>query len=147
MSAAAVTPPAGSVTRKLTLYFPKSETEKPIVYHLVRDYNLVINIFRAKVTPEEYGYLVLDVTGTEEDIRRGGEFVRTFDVRIDESHKGVRWDADTCVMCGNCLTHCPTEALHIADRKIMRVAFDSDLCIECLACLTNCPYGACTSMF
>jgi ferredoxin len=139
--------PAGTMTRKFTLYFPKSETEKPIVYHLVKDYNLVINIFRAKVTPEEYGYLVLDVTGTEEDIRRGMEFVRTFDVRIDESHKGVRWDRDTCVMCGNCIAHCPTEALHIADRRTMEVSFDSDLCIECLACLTNCPYGACTSMF
>ena len=31
----------------------------------------MINIFRAKVTPDEFGYLVLDVTGTEENIRRG----------------------------------------------------------------------------
>ena len=46
-----------NITRKLYLYFPKSETEKPIVYKLVKDYGLIINIFRAKVTPEEEGYL------------------------------------------------------------------------------------------
>ena len=34
-------------TRKLFLHFPKCETERPIVYHLVKDYGLIINIFQA----------------------------------------------------------------------------------------------------
>ena len=135
------------ITKKLMLYFPKSETEKPIVYHLVKDYNLVINIFRAKVTPEEYGYLVLDVTGTDEDIRRGMEFVKTLNVQVDESHKGVRWDEATCTNCGNCISHCPTAALHIPDRATMKIAYDSDLCVECLSCISNCPFWACSSIF
>jgi ferredoxin len=135
------------ITKKLMLFFPKTATEKPIVYHLVKDHNLVINIFRAKVTPEESGYLVLDVTGEEEDIQRGMEFVKTFNVQIDESHKGVRWDEAKCTGCGNCVAHCPTAALHIPDRTTMKVVYDSDLCVECLACLTNCPFGACSSIF
>ena len=32
-----------SVTRKLMLFFPKCECEKPIIYHLVRDYNLLLD--------------------------------------------------------------------------------------------------------
>lgn len=134
-------------TRRLMLYFPKSETEKPIVYHLVKDYDLVVNIFRAKVTPEEYGYLVLDVTGTGENIRRGLEFVRGFNVRVNEASVGVSWNAEKCTHCGNCLTHCPTHALAIADPKTRRVAFDARSCVECLSCLKNCPYGACASLF
>ena len=135
------------ITKKLMLYFPKSETEKPIVYHLVKDYNLVINIFRAKVTPEEYGYLVLDVTGTDEDIRRGMEFVKTFNVQVDESHKGVRWDETICTGCGNCISHCPTAALHIPDRTTMKVVYDSDLCIECLSCIVAFDYVIFYSIF
>ena len=135
------------ITKKLLLYFPKSETEKPIVYHLVKDYNLIINIFRAKVTPEEYGYLVLDVTGTEEDIERGIEFVKTFNVTINEADKGLKWDQNLCTSCGNCLTHCPTDALHVEDSKDRRVLFDVDLCIDCLSCIKNCPFGACSSIF
>ncbi len=40
------------ITKKLMLYFPECETEKPIVYHLVKDYDLMINIYRARVTPD-----------------------------------------------------------------------------------------------
>ncbi len=135
------------ITRKYMLWFPRSETEKPIVYHLVKDYNLIINIFRAKVTPEEEGFLVLDVTGEAQDIDRGMDFVKTFNVSINEGGRGLRWDADKCTHCGNCLSHCPTDALHIPDRKTMQVAFDEKLCIECMSCIENCPFGACASIF
>ncbi len=43
------------ITKKIYLYFPKSETEKPIVYQLVKEFDLIVNIFRAKVTPRGGG--------------------------------------------------------------------------------------------
>jgi ferredoxin len=135
------------VTKKLMLSFPKSETEKPIVYHLVKDYGLVVNIFRARVTPEERGYLVLDVTGTEEDIQRGVQFARGLKVDVNETSVGVAWNAEACTHCGNCLPHCPTDALRIADGATREISFDPRACVECLACLENCPYGACSSLF
>ncbi len=135
------------ITRKLFLHFPKCETEKPIVYHLVKDYRLIINIFRAKVTPDEEGYLVLDVTGEEADIERGMEFVKGFDVTIDPVNKGVRWNQERCTHCGNCLGHCPTHALRLGDAAARTLVFVEEACIECLSCLGNCPFGACSSAF
>ena len=135
------------ITKKWLLYFPKSETEKPIVYHLVKDYGLIINIFRAKVTPEEEGYLVLDVTGDREAIQEGMDFVKTFNVTINESARGLLWDEGKCTSCGNCLPHCPTDALHIEDPLTRKVLFNEEQCIECLSCIKNCPFGACTSIF
>ena len=134
-------------TKKFLFYFHKSETEKPIVYHLVKDHNLEVNIYRAKVTPEEYGYLVLDVTGSVEDIERGLEFVRSFNVQISETDKGLNWDPVRCTSCGICLPHCPTDALHVECVETRKVVFDSNLCIDCLSCIKNCPYGACSSIF
>jgi len=136
-----------TVTKKLMLFFPKCECEKPIIYHLVKDHNLIVNIFRAKVTPEEEGYLVLDVTGTEDDIDRAMEFVKTFDVTINAAGKGVTWDSDGCTGCGHCVVHCPTAALYVSDRGTMEVAFDEEKCIECLACIRVCPYDVCASAF
>ena len=136
-----------TVTRKLTLFFPQCECEKPIVCELVRDYDLIINIFRAKVTPDEEGYLVLDVTGTEENIEKGLDFVKTFNVTINDAAKGLVWDADICTHCGQCLPHCPTDALHIADPATRKVVFEAEKCIECQACIAACPYKACSSVF
>ena len=135
------------ITKKMMLFFPTCECEKPIIYHLVKDYNLIVNVFRAKVTPEEEGYLVLDVTGTPEDIEKAVAFVKTFKVTINEAGKGLTWDPDRCTHCGHCITHCPTDALYIADESTREVAFDSEKCIECLACIRVCPYGACVSAF
>ena len=135
------------VTKKLMLFFPRCECEKPIIYHLVKDHNLVVNVFRAKVTPEEEGYLVLDVTGTERDIASGLEFVRTFNVTINYTGKGVTVDEDRCTHCGQCVTHCPTGALDIPNRATRAVVFEEAKCIECLACIRVCPFGACASAF
>ena len=136
-----------TVTKKLMLFFPKCECEKPIIYHLVKDYNLVVNVFRAKVTPEEEGYLVLDVTGTQADIDAAMAFVRTFDVTISYTGKGVTRDDVKCTHCGHCVPHCPTGALYIGDRKTREVIYDESKCIECLACISVCGFGACVSTF
>lgn len=135
------------ITRKLYLYFPKSETEKPIVYQLVKDFNLIINIFRAKVTPQEEGYLLLEVSGEEQDFEDAVRYLQSFNVEINKGIKGFVWHEDKCVSCGNCLTHCPTNALHISDLKTRKVMHDETRCIECMACLTHCPFGACSSLF
>ena len=136
-----------TVTKKLMFYFPKCECEKPIVYHLVKDHHLIVNIYRAKVTPEEEGYLVLDVTGTEEAIQGGIDFVRTFNVTVNYSGKGVTRDEELCSHCGYCVPYCPTESLKIEDHSTRKVAYDESRCIECLACVRICPYGACVSAF
>jgi ferredoxin len=135
------------ITKKLMLFFPRCECEKPIIYHLVKDYDLIANVFRAKVTPEEEGYLVLDVTGTGTNIRRAIDFVKTFDVTVNETGRGLIWDAERCTHCGACLPHCPTHALHLKDEATREVVFDEAACIECLACIRVCGYGACTSAF
>jgi ferredoxin len=135
------------VTKKLMLYFPKCECEKPIIYHLVKDYQLVVNVFRAKVTPQEEGYLVLDVTGTEQDIQRAMDYVSTFNVQVNATGKGVTRDEQKCTHCGYCVPYCPTEALHLADRGTRQVVYDETQCIECMACIRVCPFGACASAF
>lgn len=135
------------ITKRLMLFFPRCECEKPIIYHLVKDFDLIVNVFRAKVTPEEEGYLLLDVTGTEEHITKAIAYVQTFNVSVNETGKGLIWDADKCTHCGHCVTHCPTGSLHIGDARTREIVFDEDKCIECMACIRACPFGACTSAF
>ena len=132
------------IKKKLRLSYPKCAIDKPVVYHLVKDFNLMVNIFRANVSDEEEGYIALNVSGTEEEIQDGIDFMKTLHVKVDEITKGLRWDKNRCTSCSNCTTHCPTGALSIVDRKTMTVGYDELLCVECLSCLNNCPFGACS---
>ena len=135
------------IKKRVLFSFPKEMVEKPVVYHLVKDFDLVVNIFRAKITPEDEGFLLLDITGQEQRIQAGLDFVRQANVVVNESEIGLRWDSKKCTSCGNCLTHCPTAALFVKDRSTMEVSFDPALCVECLSCVSICPFGACTSIF
>lgn len=135
------------ITKKMLLFFPECETESPIVYHLVKDYDLMINIFRARVTPDEEGYLVLDVTGTDENIQKGISYLESLKIKVNETVKGVTWDKNKCIQCGSCVPHCPTDALSIPDRSAMEISFNSNECIECLSCIKVCPFGAVSSLF
>jgi L-aspartate semialdehyde sulfurtransferase ferredoxin len=135
------------MTKKLLLYFDRSETDQPIVYRLVKDFDIAVNIFRAKVTPDEYGYLVLDVTGADADLARGIDWLESLGIRVSESNRGLSWNEERCTGCGNCLSHCPTGALCVVDDATRRIGFDGEKCIECLSCIENCPFGACSSIF
>ncbi|MBM9613081.1 4Fe-4S binding protein [Desulfobulbus rhabdoformis] len=135
------------ITKKVYLYFPQSETERPIVYELVKQFDLVVNIFRAKVTNEESGYLSLEVTGSQENVDRAFEYLSGFDVNIHAGNSGMVWDENRCGQCGACLVHCPTGALSMVDRDIRQISFNDKACVECLACVEACPFGACSSKF
>ena len=60
------------VTQKLMLFFPRCSAKSPSSTTSSRTITLSSTSTALKVTPEEEGYLVLDVTGTEEDIAGDG---------------------------------------------------------------------------
>ena len=127
--------------RRIVLTFPSSLVNKPITYHLVKTYNLVINILRARVTPEEEGKLVIDVEGDEEKLGKGIEYLKSLGVHIQLLARDIVWREEKCTHCTACITICPTEALTL-DRKTWKVSFNKDKCIACELCIPACPYKA-----
>lgn len=139
---------AEKIKKRVILAFPKFVAGQPIITELIRNYDLEINIYRASVTPNEEGYIVIDVIGEEEDqIEEGLEFIRSFEVDVDLTMNSLVWDQNLCTGCGNCVPRCPTGALHVMDDRSREINFHRDKCIECLSCIKNCPFGACSSLF
>lgn len=138
---------AGQITQRVILTFPKFNAGQPIITKLIKEYDLEINIYRARVTPNKEGYIAIDITGEESMIEDGLKFIRSLNVDINLTMNSLLWDKDRCTGCGNCVPHCPTGALHVADDRSRRIGFSRDKCIECLSCIENCPFGACVSIF
>ncbi|WP_020590008.1 4Fe-4S binding protein [Desulfobacter curvatus] len=135
------------ITKRVILNFPQFNVGQPIITRLIRDFDLEINIYRARVTPNKEGYIAIDITGEESLIEEGLEFIQSLNVDINLTMNSLLWDKDRCTGCGNCVPHCPTGALHVMDKRTRQIDFHKDKCIECLSCVENCPFGACISIF
>lgn len=126
-------------SKKIVLIFPKEKIDKPIVYRLIKDYNLVFNILKASITPDQEGHMVLELTGEDAEIEKGIKYLKEQGVSIQPLSKDIKVNWDKCVQCGACVSICPTGALYIKDKKTMEVAFDPDKCIACELCIRPCP--------
>ena len=129
------------IKKKLVLHFPNIHVNKPIAYHLVKDFNLVINILQASSMEEVESVLILEVMGRHKDIDNAMEFLAQQEILVVDMEKGISLNLNKCIHCGLCVGLCPTDALTI-DRKSWEVCFDKEQCIVCDLCLKYCPVAA-----
>jgi len=125
----------------LILRFPQKEAKKPIVYHLVKDFDLVFNILNARILPRREGMMVMELSGTKKRFKDGVRFLKDQGVRVQNASQDVNRNDDKCTHCGACTAVCPTGALAI-HRPEMSVAFEQEKCSVCELCVTACPVRA-----
>ena len=74
--------------RKVVLSFPPHLIDQPITYRLIRDYNLIVNILRARITPNEWGRMVVELSGNGGNLEAGLSFLAEIGSRRRTSGKG-----------------------------------------------------------
>ncbi len=126
------------VTKRIVLRFPKRLVERPIIYRLVKDYDLEFNILRASITPEQEGVMVIELKGNQTEYDKGIEFLIKAGVKIQSLSQDVTRNDERCTHCGACITVCPPGAFRV-DPKTRMVIFDNKKCIACGLCIPACP--------
>lgn len=127
-----------AISRRVVLHFPRILVDQPIVYRLVKDYNLEFNILKASVTPKEEGLLVLELSGEQRDYERGMQYLAGIGVGIQPLSQNVIRNEARCTHCGACITICPTGAFTL-ELPSRRVNFQAEKCIACGLCIKPCP--------
>ncbi len=127
-----------TISKRVVLHFPSRMVDQPIIYRLVKDHNLVLNILKASVTPKEEGIMVLELSGARADYDNGIKFLQKAGVRIQSLGQDIMRNDARCTHCGACVVICPTEALAI-DPKTRMVDFDEEKCTACELCVLSCP--------
>ena len=131
--------------KRFDLTFPPRQSLKPVIYHLVKDFDLVPNILRAQIQPAQQGRMLLELTGRKDDFASCIEFLKGQGLTVSEAAADICLDEDLCVVCGLCTAVCKPGALTLdADAQLV---FDKDKCVYCEACVIACPRRAVTLRF
>ncbi len=124
--------------RIYVLHFNQNNYDKPIVYQLIKSYDLVVNILRAVILPRKESYLVLEIDGDEILMEQGLTYLKESGVEVESIRKSVKRNEEICTSCGACTAICPTGALYI-ERPSMKVLFAPEKCSACGLCVNVCP--------
>jgi ferredoxin len=129
------------VRKIVHLSFPPETSGRPVVCNIIKLFDLCFNIIKAHITPREVGEMILEITGLEQAVRDGMEYLKEHGVKITPVAQKVRKDEESCVHCGVCTAMCRPRALEI-DRATWKVCFDSEKCVACGLCVKVCPVKA-----
>jgi ABC-type methionine transport system ATPase subunit len=69
-------------TQRLELVFPEKLIQKPIIYQLVKDYDVIPNIRRASVD-ETFGQIFMEMSGEEENLESAFNYLKEIGVEIE----------------------------------------------------------------
>ncbi|HBT20613.1 MAG TPA: hypothetical protein DEA47_04535 [Peptococcaceae bacterium] len=120
------------------LEFPPETSGKPLTYHLVKDYDLKVNILRGVITAGKEGRLLIELEAEEENIDKGIRFLEEQGVTLKPLSQQIFVDLDRCVHCGACTAVCFSGALSL-DRETWKLSFDPEKCVACELCVSACP--------
>lgn len=127
--------------QKVVLSFPPEKVEDPITYHLIKDYNLMVNILRATIDPGKQGLMVVELSGANSQISHGINYLESVGVGVEPLTQEIQHLEERCFSCTACVPICPSSALDV-DRESWVVSFNPDKCVVCLSCVDVCVYKA-----
>ena len=126
------------IKKRYILNFPPQSGDKPLSYHLVKDYDIRINILKAEVYPGKRGSLLLELHGKKANIEKGVEYLINHHITCEPLDKRIRWQEDKCIDCGNCSAVCFAGALTM-NKETWELEFDKEKCVVCELCIAACP--------
>lgn len=69
-------------TRKVMLKYPENLIQEPVLFQMVRQYDVMPNIRRARVT-DTVGEIALELEGSADNLEQGIQFLRNQGVLVE----------------------------------------------------------------
>ena len=68
--------------KQVTLIFPQHLIKEPVIYMMAKEYDVIPNIRRAKVT-ESVGEVTLELEGAEDGLKRAVAFLEKKGIKVE----------------------------------------------------------------
>ena len=129
------------ISKRIVLHFPHRLAGQPVVYKLVKDYDLEFNILKAYIIPDEEGLLVLELSGEDKSYEQGIQYLTLIGVKVQPLSQDITRNDRRCSHCGVCVPICPAGAF-VVEPLTREVRFHDNECIACGLCVRACPLHA-----
>jgi L-aspartate semialdehyde sulfurtransferase ferredoxin len=81
-------PADGSITRRVYLTFNKELCTRPIIYEIIKKYDVIPNIRTASVT-EDVGLMGVEITGSADGVEKALDYCRKAGLKVDPIEMNV----------------------------------------------------------
>ncbi|MFP4016704.1 MAG: NIL domain-containing protein [Halanaerobiales bacterium] len=129
-------------SKRVQLVYHPNNVDKPIIYDLIKHFDIVINIIQAKILPDEEGKLVMDMEAAEiYYIDKGIKYLIEEGVDVQTLEESIVYSKDNCIFCGACTGLCKAGALSM-NKENWELVVEHEKCFLCGMCVNACAFDA-----
>jgi ferredoxin len=130
---------------KFLINFPAIQSQEPVVYNLIADYNLKVNILKASIDINLQGHMLAEIDGQSDKISEAIEYLEKIGIEVDFVKSTIHRIENKCVDCGLCTAVCGSKALRIGNDTGWKLEYEDSRCVGCNLCIQACPLQAITN--
>jgi ferredoxin len=125
---------------KYILEYSSAVAEEPIIYTLVKRYDIRVNILRAEISSGNEGSMLVELEGEPEKLAEARAYFASVSVSLSPIARSLSVLEEDCVHCGSCTGVCFSGCLSM-ESGTWSLMVDRDKCIACGLCVKACPFG------
>lgn len=125
---------------RFILEYSSSVVDEPVIYTLVKRFDIRVNILRAEISSGHEGSMLVEMESGEENLGRAVAWLSEIQVRIVPISQSLVIREELCVDCGACTGVCFSGCLTMGAPD-WELSIDREKCIACGLCVKACPMG------
>ena len=76
------------ISRHLRLTFPESQVAEPVIYHVVKDFNVIPSIRRAAIE-NHFGWMIVEFKGETADLEAAVAYLEALGVEVSQAEGDI----------------------------------------------------------
>jgi ferredoxin len=125
---------------RFILEYSSQVVDEPVIYTLVKNFDVKVNILRAEISPGREGSMLVELEGGSGNLSDCRDYLLSHAVRMLTISQSLGFRTEECVHCGACTGVCFSGCLTMKAPD-WELLVDREKCIACGLCVKACPFG------